>query len=132
MFTAGVAVNIPLGHPGDIYALKAAKHKRAEAAYQVEESKNLIRLEVNRLNHQLKVANLKLQQAESDLDNAEENLRLADESFKAGVVSSTDLMAAQTAWMKAKTEVLDAEIELRLDHLYLMQATGESTLTVNG
>ena len=60
MFTAGVAVNIPLGHPGDIYALKAAKHKRAEAAYQVEESKNLIRLEVNRLNHQLKVANLKL------------------------------------------------------------------------
>lgn len=132
MFTAGVAVNIPLGHPGDIYALKAAKHKRAEAAYQVEESKNLIRLEVNRLNHQLRVANLKLQQAESDLDNAEENLRLADESFEAGVVSSTDLMAAQTAWMKAKTEVLDAEIELRLDHLYLMQATGESTSTVKG
>ena len=132
MFTAGVAVNIPLGHPGDIYALKAAKHKRAETAYQVEESKNLILLEVNRLNHQLRVANLKLQQAESDLDNAEENLRLADESFEAGVVSSTDLMAAQTAWMKAKTEVLDAEIELRLDHLYLMQAIGESTSTVKG
>jgi UDP-N-acetylmuramoyl-tripeptide--D-alanyl-D-alanine ligase len=34
--------------------------------------------------------------------------------------------------LKAKTEVLDAEIELRLDHLYLMQAIGESTSTVKG
>lgn len=124
MFTAGVAVNIPLCHPGDIQAVKAAKHKRAEAAYQIEEARNLVLLEVNKLNHQLKVANVKLQQAKSDLENAEENLRLADESFDAGVISSTDLMAAQTAWMKAKSELLDAEIELRLDHLYLMQAMG--------
>ena len=126
MFTAGVVVNIPLGHPGDVFALKAAKHKYAEAAYQIEESKNLIRLEVNRLNHELKVANLKLQQAQSDMENAEENLRLADESFKAGVISSSDVMAAQTAWMKAKNEVLDAEIEMRLDHLYLMRAMGRT------
>ena len=27
--------------------------------------------------------------------------------------------------MKAKSEVLDTEIEIRLDHLYLMQALGE-------
>lgn len=126
MFTAGVVVNVPLGHPGDFFAVKAAKHKRAEVAYQMEESKDLIRLEVNRLNHELKVAGLRLQQARSDMENAEENLRLADESFEAGVISSSDLMAAQTAWMKAKDEVLDAEIEIRLDHLYLMQAMGEN------
>ena len=126
IFTAGVVVNIPLCHSGDILAVKAAKHKRAEAACQMEEARNLVRLEVNKLNHELRVANVKLQQAKSDLENAEENLRLADESFDAGVISSTDLMAAQTAWMKAKSEVLDAEIELRLDHLYLMQAMGKS------
>lgn len=120
--TAGVAVNIPLGHPGDIYALKAAKHKRAETKYQLEESRSLILLEVNKLNHQLKVANLKLQQARSDLDNAEENLRLADESFDAGVINSTDLMAAYTGWLKAKSELLDTEIEVRLDSLHLNQA----------
>ena len=122
--TAGVVVNIPLGHPGDVYALKAAKHRRSEAAYQLEESRNLIKLEVSKLNHQLKVAGVKLEEARSDLDNAEENLRLADESFEAGVINATDLMAAQTAWLKAKSEVLDTEIEARLDHLYLMQALG--------
>lgn len=125
MFTAGIVVNIPLAHPGDIYALRAAKHKQAETALQLEESRDLILLEVNKLNHQLKVANLKLVQSRSDLENAEENLRLADESFDAGVINPTDLMAAQTAWMKAKSEVLDTEIEIRLDHLYLMQALGE-------
>lgn len=125
MVTAGVAVTIPLGHPGSYYALRAAKHKRNEAAFQLDESRNLIRLEVNKLNHQLRVANVKLQQAQSDLENAEENLRLADESFDAGVINPTDLMAAQTAWMKAKSELLDTEIEVRLDHLYLMQALGE-------
>ena len=125
MFTAGIVVNIPLAHPGDIYALRAAKHKQTETALQLEESRDLILLEVNKLNHQLKVANLKLVQSRSDLENAEENLRLADESFDAGVINPTDLMAAQTAWMKAKSEVLDTEIEIRLDHLYLMQALGE-------
>lgn len=125
MFTAGIVVNIPLAHPGNIYALRAAKHKQTETALQLEESRDLILLEVNKLNHQLKVANLKLVQSRSDLENAEENLRLADESFDAGVINSTDLMAAQTAWMKAKSEVLDTEIEIRLDHLYLMQALGE-------
>lgn len=63
-------------------------------------------------------------QAQSNLENAEENLRLADESFDAGVISSSDLMAAQTAWLSAKSEVVDAEIETRMDYLYLQQALG--------
>lgn len=124
MFTAGVVVNIPICHVNDIYAVKAAKHRRNQVQYELEEAKGMIELQVNKLNYELEVANRKLAQAQSNLENAEENLRLADESFEAGVISSSDLMAAQTAWLSAKSEVVDAEIEARMDYLYLQQALG--------
>lgn len=123
-FTAGVAVNIPILHPGSIYSLKAAKAKRREVAYQIEEAKEMIELQVNKINNELQLAYKKLAQAQSNLANAEENLKLADESFKAGMCNSSDLMAAQTAWMSAKTEILDAEIEIEMNSVYLKQALG--------
>ena len=104
--------------------MKAARHRRNQVQYELEEAKGMIELQVNKLNYELEVANRKLAQAQSNLENAEENLRLADESFEAGVISSSDLMAAQTAWLSAKSEVVDAEIETRMDYLYLQQALG--------
>lgn len=124
-FTAGVVVNIPILHPGGIYALKAAKHKKMEVQYQMEEAKEMIELQVNKVRYELELAYKKLAQSESNLENAEENLKLADESFKAGMASSSDLMAAQTAWLQAKSEVIDAEIEIEMSKLYLKQALGE-------
>lgn len=123
-FLAGVAVNIPIVHPGSIYSLKAAKAKRREIAYQIDEAKEMIELQVNKLNYELQLAYKKLDQAQSNLVNAEENLKLADESFKSGMCSSSDLMAAQTAWMSAKSEILDAEIEIEMNSVYLKQALG--------
>ena len=132
MFTAGVVVNIPIGHADAIYALKAAKHHRKEVQYQAAEAQEKIELQVNKLNFELQVANEKMRQAQSNLANAEENLRLADESFKAGVASASDLMQAQTAWVSARNEVSDAEIEIRMSHLYLCQAVGRGTGVVAG
>lgn len=123
-FIAGVAVNIPILHPGAYYSLKAAKAKRREIAYQIDEAKEMIELQVNKINYELLLAYKKLEQAQSNLVNAEENLKLADESFKAGMCSSSDMMAAQTAWFSAKTEILDAEIEIEMNSVYLRQALG--------
>ncbi len=122
---AGVVVNIPIVHPGALYSLKAAKHRRQEVAYQMAEAQEMIELQVNKLSYELELAYKKLSQAESHLANAEENLKLADESFKAGMASSSDLMAAQTAWLQAKGEVLDAGIEIEMGTLYLNQALGK-------
>ena len=121
---AGVAVNIPIVHIGGIYSIRAAKAKRREVQYQMEEAQEMIELQVNKINYELQLAYKKLEQAESNLVNAEENLKLADESFKSGMCSSSDLMAAQTAWLSAKSEVLDAEIEIELNSVYLKQAMG--------
>lgn len=122
---AGVAVNVPLVHPAGIFAVKAAKAKRREVAYQTEEAKELIALQVEKLTCELEQAYTHLVQAESDLEAAEENMKLADESFKAGMCSSSDLMAAQTAWMKAQSEVIDARIEIAMGRTYLNQAMGK-------
>lgn len=124
-FLAGVVVNVPILHPGGMYSLKAAKAKRREVGYQMAEARELIELQVNKVNYELELAYKKLAQAESNLSNAEENLKLADESFKAGMAGSTDLMAAQTAWVQAKGDVLDAQIEIEMSKLYLKQAMGE-------
>ena len=42
MFTAGVVVNIPICHAEDFLAVKAAKHKRNEVQYELEEARNAI------------------------------------------------------------------------------------------
>ncbi|MBQ9588210.1 MAG: TolC family protein [Bacteroidales bacterium] len=124
-FFAGLAVNIPIAHPGGIYSLKAAKAKRRQVTYQIEEAKQMIELQVNKLNFELQLAYKKLAQAQSNLTHAEENLKLATESFHSGLCSSSDLMAAQTAWLQAQTEILDAEIEIEMNALYLRQALGD-------
>lgn len=121
---AGVVVNVPIVHPAGIYALKAAKAKRMEVAYQMEEAQEMIALQVNKLQCELELAYKHLAEAQSDLEAAEENLRLAEESFKAGMCSSSDLMAAQTGWMKAESEVIDARIEVEMGRVYLRQAEG--------
>lgn len=121
---AGIAVNIPIAHPGGIYALKAAKAKRHQVALQRKEAEEMIQLQVNKLNYELTLAYKKMMQAQSNLSNAEENLKLADESFQSGVCSSSDLMAAQTAWQAAQSEVIDARIEIAMCQVYLRQAMG--------
>lgn len=124
MFTMGVVLNVPICHPTAIYSIKAAKHKRNEVMYQVEEAREMIELQVNKLNYELAVANSKLTQAQTNLTNAEENLQMAQDAFATGVISSSDLMTAQTAWLSASSELLDASIEVQMDYLYLNQALG--------
>lgn len=124
-FTAGVVVNVPLCHPAALYALKAAKHKRNEIQYQMDDASEKIELQVNKLNFELQVADEKLRQSRANLECAEENLRLADESFHAGLIGLADLMQAQTAWFSAKTDITEAEVAVRMSYLYLRQALGE-------
>lgn len=122
---AGVVVNVPIVHPAGFYAVRAAKAKRKEVAFQMEEAEEMISLQVKKLSCELELAYKHLAQAESDLVVAENNLELADESFKAGMCSSSDLMMAQTAWMQARTEVIDANIEIAMGKVYLKQALGK-------
>jgi len=122
---AGVVAQVPIFHPAGIYAVKAAKAKRSENQWKMQEAQELITLQVSKLKYEYELAWKKLTQAESNLSMAEENLRLADECFEAGMCGSSDLMAAQTAWLAAEGDVLDARIEIEMNKVYLKQALGE-------
>ncbi len=121
---AGVVAQVPLFNPAGVYAVKAAKAKRSETAYKMQEAEELIALQVNKVSYEHELAWKKMEQAESNLTMAEENLRLAEESFREGVCGSSDLMAAQTAWLQAEGDVLDAQIEIEMTKVYLKQALG--------
>ena len=120
----GVVVNLPICHPDAIFATKAAKHKRNMLRLQREQAEEKVELQVTKLNYELEVANRKYIQAQTALRNAEDNLRNANESFAEGTISSSDLMQAQTAWMSAQSQLIDAEIEIRIDYTCLLQAMG--------
>lgn len=129
MFTAGVAVTIPIFHFGDrVYTLRSAKSEEKIVGYRIEEAKELINLQVTQANFKVREANRKLESAKSNIAAAEENLRLAELSYKEGLISVSDLLAAQTAWISANSDKIDAGIEVRMCELYLKKAVGISNL----
>ena len=129
MFSAGVAVTIPIFHFGDrIYTLKAAQSEERIVKHRIDEAKELINLQVTQANFKVREANKKLESALSNISAAEENLRLAELSYKGGIISVTDLLAAQTAWISANSDKIDAGIDARMSELYLRKAVGISNL----
>lgn len=125
MFTVGLAVNIPIAHADNIYEVRAAKHKEATLALQLEEAQEKIHLQVTQAQQAVELANAKLLQADAAIRSAEENMRYADESFKAGLISATDLMMAQTAWMQAQTAKIEAAGEARLAEVTYLKYSGK-------
>ena len=124
MWQAGVVVNIPIAHAGDILMVKAAKHKAKTVNLMLEEAKEKIELQATQSAQKVLEANKKLIRSEAALRNAEENLRYAQESYEEGVVTSATLMMAQTAWQKAYSDKIDAAIELRMAEITLKKNTG--------
>ena len=139
MFTVGVVANVPLFHFGDkFHTLNAARSQRKIATLQLEESKEKMQLQIKQNAYKLNESMKKKSSTQQNIDQAEENLRYATEGFEAGVITSTDLLGAQTAWLSAKSDFIDANIDLKLCHLYLAKSLGtlkapvlKSTSTIN-
>ena len=129
MFSAGIAITIPIFHFGDrIHTLKAAQSEEKIIRHRIDEAKELINLQVTQANFKVKEANKKLETAQSNISAAEENLKLAELSYKEGLISVTDLLAAQTAWISANSDKIDAGIYARMCELYLRKAVGISNI----
>ena len=130
MFSAGVAVTIPIFHFGDrIHTLKAAKSEEKIIRHRIEQAKELINLQVTQANFKVREANRKLEAAKSNISAAEENLKLAEISYGEGLISITDLLTAQTAWISAYSDRIDAGIDVRMCELHLRKSIGISNIT---
>lgn len=126
MFNAGVMVSIPIFHGTE--ALQRTRKAKAEASLyksRYDDACEMINLEVEQLTKQEEEALDRLHMAESNLESAEENLRVATLGFEEGVVETVVTLQAQTAWMQANSELIDAKIDLRMNHTKLLKAQGE-------
>ena len=123
-WNAGVVVNIPIAHAEDICRLKAAKHEARMAELKVEESRELLTLQVTQARQKLMEAQQNVVLADLNLKNADQVLYMAQESFDAGMVAVGDLMQAQTAWLSASTDRIDALVNLQMATATLQKYTG--------
>jgi outer membrane protein len=121
----GIVVNIPLFHFGaDYYKWQAAKSEATVAKLQYDDTEEKVNLQVNQYSYKQTEALRKLDVANKNMDEAQENLRMAQLSFEAGVISTSNLLEAQTAWLGAQSDKIDAEIDAKINGIYLRRAGG--------
>lgn len=123
--TAGVVVKIPIFHAGaGLYQYKKAQTEARLYQDQLDNARELIRLQVAQQWKLLSEAQEKQRLARANLESAEENLRMATVGHEAGVVPTNTALAAHTAWLSARTDCIDADIELQMTVATLQKAEG--------
>ena len=124
-WNVGLLVRVPIWNWGDVaYKVRASKSATAIASLELEEARDLIKLQVNQSSFKVDEAQKRLAMAQKNIEKAEENLRVANLGFQEGVITPTTVMEAQTAWLQAQSQLIDAKIEVRLSHVDMQKALG--------
>ena len=125
MWSVGVLLKVPILTWGDrIYKVRQAKAEAAIAETHAEEVREKITLQVNQNQQKLQEARQRLATAKRSQEQADENLRMANLGMKEGVIPVSNVLQAQTAWLSAHSTLVEAEIDTRLAHLYMLRALG--------
>lgn len=125
-WNVGVAVNIPIFHWGDKnHTLRAAKFEQRAAELKVEETRDLIRLEVQQALFKVKESERKVQLTRQNLEKANENLRVANDGFSEGILKTTDVLEAQALWKESQADNIDAKMERNLNRVNLKRVVGD-------
>ena len=125
-YNFGVVAKVPLFHFGEGYnKIRKAKSEAMITQLKLEDTKELVMLQVNQYEKQIKEAESRLQMTTDKMSDAEENLRMATVGFNEGMIPSSTLEAAQTAWMQAHSEYIDAKIDVIMANTYLKKSIGK-------
>ncbi|KFE96961.1 TolC family protein [Chryseobacterium luteum] len=126
-FVGMLSVSIP------IYDWGARKEKVKEQQYktsaqklEMEETKELLVLEVQNAVMQLNQSLKRIELSEKSLNQATENLRLNQDRYNAGTVVAEEVLKAQVLWQQAKSEILDAKAEYKINEAKYKKAAGEN------
>ena len=125
-YNFGVIAKVPLFHFGEGYnKIRKAKSEAMITQLKLEDTKELVMLQVNQYEKQIKEAESRLQMTTEKMSDAEENLRMATVGFNEGMIPSSTLEAAQTSWMQAHSEFIDAKIDVIMANTYLKKSIGK-------
>jgi outer membrane protein len=114
-FNIGVVCNIPIYHFGDRkHTLEAAKRELESANLKLEETNELLVLQLQQAAYKYSESVTKSGYAASALDQAKQNLTYTQDNFGEGILKTTDILEAQLLWQKAFSELIDARTEQKL------------------
>lgn len=126
MYNVGVVAKVPIFHFGEGYnKIRKAKAEANIYKLKLDDTKELVMLQVNQYEKQIKEAEQRLTMTTEKMSDAEENLRMATVGFNEGMIPSSTLEAAQTAWMQAHSEYIDAKIDVIMANTYLKKSIGK-------
>ncbi|MFY7825793.1 MAG: TolC family protein [Flectobacillus sp.] len=93
--------------------------------WELEESKELINLQVQSAWLQLNQTLRKIDLSNLSIKQSEENLRLANDRYKAGTITGKDVLEAQAIWQQAYSSHIDAKVEYKVSLANYKKAIGE-------
>jgi outer membrane protein TolC len=125
-FNIGVVANIPIFHFGEKqHTLNAAKHEKGVADQKLQETRELLVLQLQQGVYQYNEAVRKTDYAILALSQSEQNLKYTVDNFSEGTLKTTDLLEAQVLWQKAYSELIDARTEQQMSVSNLKKITGK-------
>ncbi|WP_341902042.1 TolC family protein [Fluviicola taffensis] len=104
--------------------VKEQSFKIAAQQEQLENTKELINLEIQHAELMLKQSLRQIEVAEQSLVQADENLKLADDRLKSGTIVGKDVQEAQAIWQNAYSKLIDARIEYMINEATYKKAVG--------
>ncbi|MCE5346310.1 MAG: TolC family protein [Bacteroidales bacterium] len=125
-WNVGVVCNIPIFHFGDKkHTLNAAKAEHNAAILKLEETKELLVLQLQQAVYGYTESTKKTEYAELALEQSKQNLNYTLDNFKEGVLKTTDVLEAQVLWQKAYSELIDARTDQQMAVSNLKKVTGK-------
>jgi outer membrane protein TolC len=125
-YNVGLVCNIPIFHFGDKkHTLDAARFEQESASLKLEESKELLVLQLQQAVYKYTESTKKTDYAALALDQALQNLKYTQDNFNEGILKTSDLLEAQVLWQKAYSELIDAKTGYQLSVSNLKKVTGK-------
>lgn len=125
-WSIGVVANVPIFHFGDRkHTLAAAKCEQQAAVLKVEETRELLVLQLQQAVYQYTESLKKCEYAGMALEQAKQNLDYTNDNYAEGMVKTTDKLEAQVLWQKAWSELIDAKTEQQMAVCNLKKVTGK-------
>jgi outer membrane protein TolC len=126
-YNIGIAANIPVFHFGDKkHTLNAAKAELEAAGQKLDETKELLVLQLQQAVYQYAESLKKTEYASQALAQSLENLRYTEDNFREGILKTTDLLEAQVLWQKSFSELIDARTEQQMAVSNLKKVTAKN------
>lgn len=105
--------------------VKEQEFKTQAKQLELEDTQELIIIEIEQAYLQLQQAIQKIEITEKSLQQADENLRLHQDRFHAGTVIGKDVLEAQVLWQQAYTDVIDAKAMYQINLANYKKVTGK-------